>query len=93
MRRLDQDVQARRDEHAAELRRNGAYSLPMTTTTQKLKTVGVSPKAWVPAAAQIAAGIALILLGLDVEGKTLIASGLGTLAVGYGAKPGQVEGA
>jgi hypothetical protein len=56
-----------------------------------MKTVGVSQKVWIPAALQVAAGVVLILLGLDVEGKTAIAAGLGTFGVGYTAKPGQIE--
>lgn len=55
------------------------------------RTIGLSPKVYIPAGLQITAGVALILLGLDVEGKTAIATGLGTFGVGYGAKPGEVE--
>jgi len=46
----------------------------------------ISPKVWIPALTQIIAGITLIALGLDVEGKTAIAAGLGTLAIGYQKK-------
>jgi hypothetical protein len=49
------------------------------------KTIGISPKVWVPALGQVAVGIAFLLLGLDVEGKTAIATGLGTAAVGFRA--------
>jgi hypothetical protein len=56
-----------------------------------MKTIGLSQKVWIPAALQIVAGIALILAGLDVEGKTAIATGLGTFGVGYAAKPSPVE--
>lgn len=54
------------------------------------KTIGISPKVWVPALAQVVVGIVLILIGLDVEGKTLIASGFGTFAVGYKSPPSPV---
>jgi hypothetical protein len=54
------------------------------------RTVGISPKVWVPAAGQVVVGIVLILLGLDVEGKTAIATGLGTLVVGFQAPPSPV---
>lgn len=56
-----------------------------------MKQIGISPKVYVPAIAQVLAGVVLIVLGLDVEGKTAISTGLGTLLVGYGAKPGTVE--
>jgi hypothetical protein len=56
-----------------------------------MKTVGVSQKVWIPAALQIVAGVVLVLVGLDVEGKTAIGTGLGTFMVGYGAKPAPVE--
>lgn len=49
------------------------------------KTIGISPKVWVPAAAQIVVGIIFIIIGLDVEGKTSIATGLGTFVVGFQA--------
>jgi hypothetical protein len=60
-------------------------------TNQKLTTDGISPKMYVPAAAQVVLGIVLILLGLDVEGRTVIATGLGTAVVGFGASPGAVQ--
>lgn len=55
------------------------------------RTIGISPKVYVPALAQVVAGVGLLLVGLDVEGKTAIATGLGTFVAGYGAKPGTVE--
>lgn len=55
-----------------------------------MKTKGVSPKVWVPAAGQIVAGVALMLAGLDVEGKTAIVTGVGTFLAGFGAPPGEV---
>lgn len=58
--------------------------------TVAYETVGISPKVYVPALGQIIVGVVLIILGLDVEGRTAIATGLGTFAVGFGAKPGQV---
>lgn len=54
-------------------------------TPKKVETKGVSPKVYIPALAQLVIGIVLIVLGLDVEGKTLIATGLGTGVVGYRA--------
>jgi hypothetical protein len=54
------------------------------------RTEQVSPKVAWPSLAQLALGIVLILLGLDVEGKTLVVSSLGTLGVGYAVKPGTV---
>jgi hypothetical protein len=56
-----------------------------------MKTVGVSQKVWIPAVAQVIAGIVFLALGLDVEGKTAIGAGVGTFMVGYGAKPAPVE--
>lgn len=54
------------------------------------KTEKVSPKVYVPAAAALALGIALLALGFDVEGRTLIAAALGTGVLGAAAKPGTV---
>lgn len=54
------------------------------------KTIGISPKVWIPAAGQIVVGIAFLILGLEVEGRTAIATGLGTFAVGFSADPGNV---
>jgi hypothetical protein len=56
-----------------------------------MKTIGISQKVWLPGVVGIVAGIALILAGLDVEGKTAIAAGLGTFGIGYGAKAAPVE--
>lgn len=55
-----------------------------------MKTKGISPKVSIPALASIALGVVLLLLGLDVEGRTLIAAGLGVGALGGAAKPGNV---
>jgi hypothetical protein len=60
------------------------------TRIRKGETVDVSPKVWIPACLQMAAGIALILLGFTVEGKTLVVSAVGTAGVGYAANPGEV---
>lgn len=49
------------------------------------KTIGISPKVAIPALGQIVVGVALILLGFDVEGRTAVATGLGTFVVGFGA--------
>jgi hypothetical protein len=54
------------------------------------RTLGVSPKVYVPAIGQIIAGAAFLIAGLDVEGRTAIATGLGTLIAGYTATPGNV---
>jgi|tagenome__1003787_1003787.scaffolds.fasta_scaffold20987847_11 hypothetical protein len=54
------------------------------------KTVGISPKVWVPALGQIIVGIVFLILGLDVEGKTTIVTGLGTFAAGFAAPPAPV---
>lgn len=57
---------------------------------KKPKTQGVSPKAYVPAIGQVVAGIALLIAGLDVEGRTLIGTGISTMALGFAASPGKV---
>jgi hypothetical protein len=57
----------------------------------RLKTVGISPKVWIPAVAQVVAGAGLIIAGLDVEGKTAIATGVGTFLTGFGARPAPTE--
>lgn len=49
------------------------------------RTVGISPKVWVPALGSILVGVAFLILGLDVEGKTAIATGLGTFVAGFSA--------
>jgi hypothetical protein len=36
------------------------------------KTLGISPKVYVPVIVQIVVGVILILTGSDVEGKTLL---------------------
>jgi len=54
------------------------------------KQVGISPKVYIPAVAQVIVGFALILLGLDVEGKTAIATGIGTFLAGTQSNPGTV---
>lgn len=54
------------------------------------RTIGISPKVYVPALAQIVVGVVFLLIGLDVEGKTAIATGLGTFAAGFAAPPGDV---
>lgn len=54
------------------------------------RTVGISPKVYIPALAELATGIAFLIAGLDVEGRTAIAAAFGVLAVGYGASPGTV---
>lgn len=52
--------------------------------------VGISPKVYVPALAGLAVGVALLLLGLDVEGRTLIGAALGGGFLGYQSPPGDV---
>ena len=56
-----------------------------------MRTTGLSPKVIIPAIAQIVAGVVLIVFGLDTEGQTAIATGLGTFGIGYTAKPGTVR--
>lgn len=51
------------------------------------KTIGISPKVLIPALGQVLIGGVLILVGAVVEGKTAIATGLGTLVVGFAAPP------
>lgn len=55
------------------------------------KTRGISPKVYIPAIGQALAGVALIIAGLDVEGRTAIGTGLGTLILGFSASPGPLE--
>lgn len=54
------------------------------------KTVGISPKVWVPALGQIVCGVIFIAIGLVVEGKTAIATGLATAVAGFAAPPAPV---
>lgn len=49
------------------------------------KTIGISPKVFVPAIGQIVVGVLFLVLGLDVEGKTSIATGFATFAAGFAA--------
>jgi hypothetical protein len=58
-----------------------------------MKTIGISPKVYVPAVGQVIVGVVLIVLGLDVEGKTAISTGIGTFLLGYGAKPAPLKNA
>lgn len=60
------------------------------TDTVKYETQGFSPKVYIPVALQILGGIVLILSGLDIEGKTAIATGIATLISGFAAGPGKV---
>lgn len=68
---------------------------PTTTTyvheADTVKTRGISPKVWIPGVGQLLVGGALIALGFDVEGRTAIATGLGTLLAGFGSGAGRVE--
>lgn len=66
-------------------------AMPKPRPAGKLKTIGIHPKVWIPAVAQIVAGIALILFGLDVEGKTAIGTGLATFATGLAAPAAETE--
>lgn len=52
-----------------------------------LKTIGISPKVFIPALGQLLVGIVFLALGLTVEGKTAIATGLGTFVAGFAAPP------
>lgn len=56
-----------------------------------VRTVGISPKVYVPAIGQLVVGVGFLVLGLDVEGKTAIATGLATLAAGFRAPAGDAE--
>lgn len=55
------------------------------------RTLGVSPKVYVPALAQVAAGVVLVLIGEATAGEALIAAGLATVGLGGAAKPGTVQ--
>lgn len=55
-----------------------------------MQTIGISPKVLIPALGQIIIGVIFLLIGLDVEGRTAIATGLGTLVAGFTAPPGRV---
>lgn len=55
-----------------------------------MRTVGISPKVYLPGIGQIILGIALILADLPVEGKTMIGTGLATFGIGAAASPGTV---
>lgn len=54
------------------------------------KTFGISPKVYVPAAAQLAVGGALYAIGSRDTGKAVLAGGAGTLVLGYLAGAGEV---
>lgn len=58
---------------------NAQPPLPPTKT----ETQGFSPKVFIPAGGMIFCGVVLLLLGFDVEGKTLIATGVAALPAGY----------
>lgn len=64
--------------------------MPLSNVVTPTKTDGLSPKVYVPALGQIIVGVVLLILGLDVEGRTAIGTGLGTLLLGFSAKPGDV---
>jgi hypothetical protein len=57
-----------------------------------VKTVGISPKAWVPAVAAVVVGVVLLVLGYDVEGRSAILAGVGQFAIAFGVAPGLVVG-
>jgi len=63
----------------------------MAVVTQEAKTVGVSPKVYLPVVGMLVAGVVLVLIGLDVEGKTLIGTAIATAGVGGFASPGKVQ--
>lgn len=54
------------------------------------RTLGISPKVYVPAIGQIIVGVLFLVLGLDVEGKTAISTGLATFVAGFAAPPAPV---
>lgn len=55
-----------------------------------MRTDGISPKVWVPVLLQAVAGVILLVVGFDVEGKTLIATAVGTFVTGFKSPPGDV---
>jgi hypothetical protein len=55
-----------------------------------VKTVGFSPKVYLPVFGQIVVGVILLLAGNDVEGKTLLISAAASFGVGAAASPGDV---
>lgn len=63
----------------------------MPNENTNLKTFGISPKVYVPAIASLVAGVVLLALGYDVEGRSLIAAAVGTGLLGSQAKPGDVR--
>lgn len=56
-----------------------------------MRTIGLSPKVYIPGIGQIVLGIALLIAKLPVEGKSFIAAGFATFGIGYTAKPGVVQ--
>lgn len=55
-----------------------------------MRTIGISPKVYLPALGQIILGVALLFAKLPVEGKSFIMAGFSTLTLGWVAKPGNV---
>lgn len=55
-----------------------------------MRTVGLSPKVYLPGIGQIILGVILIIAKLPVEGKTMIATGFATFGIGGAASPGTV---
>jgi hypothetical protein len=54
------------------------------------RTLGVSPKVYVPVLAQVVAAVVLLILGEQQEAYTLLATAAGTAGLGGWAKPGNV---
>jgi hypothetical protein len=55
-----------------------------------VKTVGVSPKVYIPLGVGLVVGIVLILVGEKETGITLLLTTAGLAGVGAGASPGEV---
>jgi len=55
-----------------------------------MKTIGVSAKVYVPVLLQLVGGIVLLLVGMTVEGKTLVVTAIGSFGAGYTAPPSPV---
>lgn len=64
--------------------------MTQTVVLTALKACGISPKVYGPAVLAIALGLLLLLLGLDVEGRTLIGAGMGVFGLGYNLPTGKV---
>lgn len=55
-----------------------------------MRTQGISPKVWIPAAAQLAGAIGLYILGEQEAAAGLLSAALATAGIGGAASPGVV---